>query len=208
MKNFVRKEQADVNERLSQLGVTAEILRDAVSYGEMERSLCTGHDPFFFPGLLGWGRTVRALRDRLVHGRGWEARNRKGIDIVVSPDGSRAIAVANADEWTGRPEGAPRTNPKGNGTAVAVAGNQLSLFEDWPGEDDLTKQEPGSTWYLLIHSTDDEVRCELSLPTAMGDDSRIESWAERIILEPLRREPEVNTDAGPEVDVDVSRKTS
>lgn len=38
------------------------------------------------------------------------------------------------------------------------------------------------TWILLVHRAMNEVRYELSLPRSMGNDGRIDTWQERIIL--------------------------
>ena len=66
------------------------------------------------------------------------------------------------------------------------------------------------TWWLLICTRHDEVRLELSLPRAIGEDGRIGSWAERIILEPLGGEPTlVETPDDPDlppIDVPVERR--
>ena len=65
------------------------------------------------------------------------------------------------------------------------------------------------TWLLLIARGVDEVRCELSLPAAIGDDGRVESWSERIILAPVGRdgEPTVSpADQEPDIVVEVSRR--
>lgn len=40
-----------------------------------------------------------------------------------------------------------------------------------------------ATWWLLVYSRNGQIRAELSFPTAVGEDRRLESWAERIIIE-------------------------
>lgn len=211
MKAVLRHEPHDINLRLDALGLTTELLRQAVAAGEMDRSSCTPNHPFFFAGLMGWGGTVKALRDNLAV-IGWKGKTRRGVDLVLSPDDTTAIAVASADEWTGRLGGSPKTNSsKGSGTVAAIERNRssqmwLAGFE--PMEE--AAPEPGTTWYLLIHSAVDEVRCELSLPTQMGDDGRIDSWAERIILEPVGAGTDLSilpgADDQPDVEVSISRK--
>jgi hypothetical protein len=66
------------------------------------------------------------------------------------------------------------------------------------------------TWILLIHRAKNEVRSELSLPAAIGDDGRIDSWSERIILPVIALDAGAPDDGGaddePNVDVEVSRR--
>jgi hypothetical protein len=45
------------------------------------------------------------------------------------------------------------------------------------------------TWFLMRHRDGDVVRIELSLPESFQN-NYIETWKERIILEPLRLDPE------------------
>ena len=67
-----------------------------------------------------------------------------------------------------------------------------------------------STWILLAHHARNELRAELSLPLAVGNDGRVSVWQERIILraQPLDGEPVVVTPPSqPDIDVSVRRKT-
>lgn len=47
-----------------------------------------------------------------------------------------------------------------------------------------------TTWWLLVDTRHDGVWMELSCPRSVRmDDNRIDSWSERVILEPLGMEP-------------------
>jgi hypothetical protein len=66
-----------------------------------------------------------------------------------------------------------------------------------------------STWILLVHHAQNELRAELSLPLDVGTDGRVSVWQERIILraQPLDSEPVVITPSvQPDIDVAVRRK--
>ena len=177
--------------------------------GEAARNSCTANDPVITPGFLAWARTTRGLRELLAPA-GWQRSSEGGLETVVAPDGKLAVAVATGDEATGQPDNSPKTKySKGPATVAAIEQNQLSLFAD------LEPVVPGPvptdrvTWLLLIARGVDEVRCELSLPQAIGDDGKIESWSERIILAPVGRdgEPTVTpADQEPDVVVEVSRR--
>ena len=65
------------------------------------------------------------------------------------------------------------------------------------------------TWILLVHRTHSEVFCELSLPSAMGNDGRVDFWQERVIIGaiPMEYDPvEIAPPSMPDIDVDVKRK--
>jgi hypothetical protein len=202
-------ETQEVVDRLAQLGLSADALREAVEMGEAARNSCTANDPAITPGFLAWARTTRGLRELLAP-EDWRRSNEGGLETTVAPDGNLALAVATGDDSTGRAGASPKTKySKGPATVAAVEQNQLSLFES------LEPIVPGPaptdrvTWLLLIARGGREVRCELSLPAAIGDDGRVEVWAERIILEPVSRDPEptVNpVDQEPEIVVEVSRR--
>jgi len=206
--SVVHQQQAAVD-RLGAIGLTADIIRDAVMAGELARSSCTRNDPPALAGLLGWGRTTRGLRERTIP-LGWKRSEAGQLSTVVHPSGGVAIAVATGDEGTGVAEGTPRTKyPKGPATAAAVERNQvqLGLFEqevDAVEDDEADAQPNVVTWLLLIARNGREVTFELSLPGRIGDDDRVEDWEERILFDAIPREPTPNLDkAGKAIDIDV-----
>jgi hypothetical protein len=211
LKTVVFCSPAEVVERLTQLGVSAEMLREAVKKGQFARDNCTEDDPPATPGIYAWGRTTRGLRE-ILRPLGWRRCDAGNYSRTINDGAGIAIAVSAGDDATGRPAVNPKTRyRKGPLTAAVVARNiaQLELFDNHsppPPHDELS-QEP-ITWFLLIAATESEVRCELSLPSAIGFDGRIEKWKERIILEPVQLDPEPmeTTDAGPEIVVEVTRR--
>jgi hypothetical protein len=198
--------------RLKDLGVDEATLREAVEYGLRHAFSCTKHDPPNLPGIIAWGKGIRSLRDRLVPG-GWTADNSRNYATVVSSDGRVAIAVAAADAGTGRSDLTPTTrSTKGPATKRAVHRNQLS-FADVVATFPKPQEASGAdqTW-LLLHYVDEEaeeIRSELSLPVHMDGNGYVDTWQERIILEPVPHIPEPLADAaaGEEIDVPVERRT-
>lgn len=68
---------------------------------------------------------------------------------------------------------------------------------------------PVTTWVLLVHYAENEIRAELSLPFDMGTDGRIAIWQERILLRALPLDPEpiaVAPPTQPDIEVAVRRK--
>jgi hypothetical protein len=85
----VLHDPAEVVDRLAQLGLTADVLRDAVAMGEAARNSCTDNDPLIAPSLFAWVRTTRGLRDGLAP-KGWQRSRDGGLETVVAPDGKLA----------------------------------------------------------------------------------------------------------------------
>lgn len=193
---------------LDQIGVTMEILRDAVLAGEQERYNCTPNDVPMMSGTLGWGRTLRTLRDLLAP-LGW-VKDDSGSFSVRRSDGKVQIIVQTGDERTGLPADVePRSkNPKGDAVATVVRGNAQLRFGFMDGE---PRRDPGvETWILLIASIDGEARSELSLPFETdAQDGRITGWRYRIVLPPIPFRPDFDftgiEDTG-EVDFEIRKK--
>lgn len=187
MTTVVRQERGDVRHRLAELELEEAFLVDAVRRGQLAFLNCTPNHPPNFPGLAAWAETVCALREGVIPA-GWQRSNDRNYALSIDPHGSIAIAVATADDGTGRADAIPSTNArKGASTLDAIAANQLrfSFMNDHPMPSRLTSSALSSgraTWILLIHRATDEVRCELSLPISIGEDGHIDAWYERILL--------------------------
>lgn len=190
MNEAIRFEGRDAGQRLAQLGLEEERLLDAVRQGYVAFISCTQNHPPLIRGIWAWGETVRALRDYVLP-LGWTRSDENNYSVVVEPSGRIAIAVATGDDGTGRTECTPSTKAsKGPSTADAVITNrQMSLFtepESDPSPASVSEQvDERVTWILLVCRSQDEVRCELSLPLSMGVDGKIDGWSERILLGPL-----------------------
>lgn len=198
---------------LSRLGLAEELLLMAAMQGYLARIDCTANHPPLFSSFVAWGETVRALREQLAPG-GWVRNDEKNYSRAMDPEGRIAIAVATGDEATGIASLTPSTkSAKGPSTAEALEVNRAQAW--LPGieppeavEDDEGKA-PVTTWVLLVHHADDEIRAELSLPYDTGADGRITVWQERILLRALPLEPEpvaVVPPTQPDIDVVVRRK--
>jgi hypothetical protein len=201
----------DVKRRLKSLGLTVDILLDAVRAGFTGRSNCSELDPPMYPGQTMWAHTVRRLRQGTAP-IGWKPDNANNYCVAVSPEGM-AIAVATGDANTGRPDAIPSTSsPKGPCTAEAVAVNQLVLDLRLPGEEmpsqpiDVSQRQ---TWLLLIYLDRSEVRAELSLPLSLDEQDRVADWRERIILPSVDFDPdqiELPSDDSGDIDISIRRR--
>jgi hypothetical protein len=220
LKAQVLTKRQEVDRRLLDLGLTQEILRDAVRAGELERVSCTPLDPKSFPGTAAWALCVRKLREFLLP-RGWKFLNKKNLPLVVDPVRLNAIVVTSGSAATGLADREPTTKyPQGPATAgqVKVNRQQGVLFGEarfMP----LPLKNEFVTWLLLIrveHKPQDDgsvvehrAVCELSLPAEINEKGMVTAWAERIILdtvkldEPAQRKDD---DEEEELDVPVTRR--
>lgn len=206
----VRSSEADVHDRLSELGLRIHDLIPAVHAYQHAIDSATPNYPPAGPGMVGWVMASTSLRETLCP-QGWAANDDGNYSRAVSPDGKMAIVVSSGDEWTGLPHRAPKTRSAKGACAVAAADanrRQLSLFK-WDDEK-VVQLVPGAlTWYLLLFHSDDDIRAEMSLPQYVDDGEKIQYWAERIILPKIPRTnmeltlPGGGDDPGPDFDIDV-----
>ncbi|GAA5192746.1 hypothetical protein GCM10023322_52980 [Rugosimonospora acidiphila] len=187
-------------QRLTELGLTTEILEFVLRGADAEARAYTPLDPPNMQGMARYARTVRLLRERLVP-LGWSYDNPRNLARTVSPDRRVAIITTLGDGATGVPHVMPSTRyEKGIATVEAVGRNFLQLSlpidlgdlgDDGPldVEDDAT-----ATWILLYNVTDTEIRAELSLPDSMVD-GYIDTWVERLVLPPIPLEPAIDLTA-------------
>jgi hypothetical protein len=200
-------------DRLSELGLKAEILEFALRGADAEARNYTPLDPPNMQGMARYSRTVRLLREQLLP-LGWTYDNPRNLARTVSPDHKVAIIATLGDGATGVPHVMPSTRyEKGIATVEAVSRNflQLTLPIDLGDEEPFDSVDEGTTtWVLLYNVAESEIRSELSLPDSMVD-GYIDTWTERLILPPIPLEP-ASSLAGlehpVEPDVVVARRTA
>ncbi len=189
--------------RLYDLGLTEELIAGAVAVGLAGRKSATPFHPPSYPGFNQWAETHRGLRERLVP-LGWEADDSGGLSTVFNASKRIALTVATGTDRTGLP-GLPEPTtkyPRGPLTHAVIETNQQLVLPNFPGVvDPETPRQTCVTWYLLFQARHDEVRMEVSCPRSLGDDGRVDSWSERILLPPLdatnTHGPDDSDDDGP-----------
>ena len=207
--------EQDAHARLGQMSLTAEIIEIAIRRADAEAATCTAFDPPITAGFLRFARTVRFLREALVP-QGWDYDNPINLSRVVHPSRKFAIVATSGDEATGILSYVPTTKyPKGYATVLAVDTNgQLAFdFGDLnPAANEVETDKQLTTWFLLYHRDENEIRAELSLPSAMTG-GLITHWEERIILPPFSLDtpvidvPDRPEDEGGEFVVEVNRRS-
>lgn len=170
--------------------------------------------PKGFNGTSAWADAISRLRALLIP-HGWIPRDPQNQPRIVSHDGKLAITVSSGTPETGIPEGNPQTrNDKGAQTADSVSYNarQMSLLPITESDFIPPPSSAGKELWILLYYIDfdaHEVRLELSQPTAMSDNDKVNDWATRFILPPLSFSPEWDDharDEGPDVDFDITLK--
>jgi len=206
----VRNEEFEVKSRLIEVfGFEAEHVRDVIMQGIFARRTSTRHHPRTYPGLTQWANTVRALRDKITP-LGWSTSDDNNFPLCVHPSGNIVIAVQTGDADTGISANTPSNRAaKGTNTEQAIWANQkqLLLFDEFP--DTLANNaESRIMWVLLYHTTDNEIRYELSLPSNIVG-GKIRSWQERLVFPAITLDQvdiEIGDDNGQEFDINVERK--
>jgi hypothetical protein len=200
-----------VRVRLAALGLNEEALSHAAQRWHLSWSSFTPNHPPIGVGISAWTEAVAALREQLLP-LGWARSDEKNYALIIHPGGSMAINVATGDLGTGQTNATPSNKaPKGISTADAISVNQQQLELDLPVPDmpHVRGEDGPLTWFLLLHRTVNEIRCELSLPSAMSADGQITRWEERIIISPIALdgvEIQVEAPQGSDLDIDVKRK--
>jgi hypothetical protein len=204
-------------ESLADLGLEAEPLCDVVRRSFHAFISCSPNHPPLVRGIWAWGEAVRALREYTLP-NGLRRSDQNNYSVVIDDDRAIAIAVATGDDATGIAQLSPTTRAvKGISTLLSVVANQaqLSPFSDTdmpavpPEATEDAAREDVVTWILLIHRAKGEVRCELSLPSSMGTDGRINAWHKRIILDAVPvdgDQMDIVVPDVPDIDVDVQRR--
>lgn len=187
-------QQHEITTRLHALGMSDSQLREAVGKGLDARMRCTAFHPPSSPGFYQWSEIIVALRETFVPLK-WDPSDVGGFSTIISPDRQVAIAVAAGSDRTGRP-GLPDPTTKyerGAMSHAAVSMNQQTGLDLQTGATIIPEIAGRKlvTWWLLVNTRHDEVRLELSCPAAIGVDGKIDTWSERILLEPLSIEPTI-----------------
>jgi hypothetical protein len=175
-------EPPDVEARLCELALDLTVIGTALLRGQLGRDMCTAHHPACYPGTRAWAETNAALRDQHVP-RGWTSSDRFNTPKTVSPSGEWEVTAITGDVATGDPRSTPSTryNRGPAGVRDVIDNLQWDLFESAEPRPK-HHEAPPLTWMLLYYRKDDTLMAELSLPTRVSEDGRIDYWVERILL--------------------------
>lgn len=204
---------SDVDHRLDALGLSREILIEALNLANIYRVRTTDHHPRLYRYQIMSAETIAALRDLLIPS-GWEKKDDGNYELTVNPVSNVAIMVASGDRATADLSSQPSNkSPKGWHTVHAIEVNrQADLFEELLPNKNTMPPANLHTWVLLHCVTDKGIKCELSKPYDIGEDGKINAWSERIIIGiiPFNDDPVIDIDPNPDmpdIDIEITRKT-
>lgn len=166
-------------ERLAELGLSAEIFHKALDMAAADARSCTDYDAPSMSGVTFWSRTNRYIAEELTPTK-WNYTRRDSILRTIHPSGSHAVTAISAAGKVGDLAAEVRTkNPKGAKIARLVEHNDQALFSKdvalWGKELD---EIP--TWFLLCKRRQKgPIAAELSLPVKM-EGKFVSKWHERI----------------------------
>jgi hypothetical protein len=205
-------------DELASMGITHEVLRRIVVYGERHgRDESVQVDPPGFGGTCAWGLRVRAMAMSLA-AHGWRRIDVSGQARIVSPDGRHHIWTVGGNARTGlagRPY--PRAvHDRGPVTQRSTESNARLLFPDFVEDPPPPPiAEAGiHVWVLLANrvvtgpDSPDIARYELSLPSRIINDNfydfYLREWLGEVVLD------DVDDDDGGEdlgdIDIAVTRR--
>jgi hypothetical protein len=178
----------EVTDRLSRLGLTAEVLQAAGRSGKLARAGSTPFHPKWYSGNVMYSNALATLGQLLAPSE-FRRVDPAGHPLVVNYKRKLALLVATSDSNTGNGDLArpPSTRPwKGPRTEEAVEENDLLLFPDM--FDTLEQQrhplDGFEFWWLLMYpdEVNNMLRMELARGIRMSKDRSVDGWSERIML--------------------------
>lgn len=175
---------ADAKARLAELGLTLEVLEQALHYGHNGAERTTGSHSKIAAGTYRWHETVAALRSALVAER-WAQKDDLNAPRIISPDGKVSLMVATGNQNTGTKQMPKNATPKGIMTQQDVWNNGISDQQAIEEVEAMLAGKRPLTWVLLYFysAKRNHLRAELSLPAVQGmEGGYITRWDERIVL--------------------------
>lgn len=206
-------------DKLQSMGLTVDDFTFAVSRAIYESRRSSPLHPRTSAMSRAWDEIVAALRESVLSSsKGWNYTFNNGLEYTINSELGLSIIVTSGNKDTGLVEGFPKSkNAKGSATEDVIFRN-LDLFNSEYHEEveEFSGNSIDSTQtYVFLYYFDlgaQEVRCELSLPSAMSGfngHNKISAWSERIILPAVPFSAAVETpekEFNEEIDIVVSRK--
>lgn len=185
-------QDAQAEKRLSELGLSPQIMAGAMHAGLSAYLETTEDDPSVLRGMLLSGKIVRSLREQLTP-HGWNKETTRNLELTVHTGSHVKLMVTRGTAATGDPSGRPETKRERGQAVVDELREQgrddmkvaLEGLEEFLPLDGPRTESAGSRWILLYHRDGNVLTGELSSPFAIDLGARISQWSERIILEPV-----------------------
>ncbi|WP_286269216.1 hypothetical protein [Thalassotalea hakodatensis] len=204
MQTIKKHKQKSSIELLEELGITHQVLVNAVKKGIEEHAFTSPYEPLNAGGSKASFTIIKTLRQQLLTiNKGWALKNQSGQCLTVNSENNITVIVTSGDKYTGLSDTHkdPCTkNGKGMFTKDQIMcnyGQTLSLFgdselPDLPAATSSNSKDENQFWYLLYFFDfgKKEVRFELSLPNGIKEIGsagkvKVSRWVERNLFAPL-----------------------
>lgn len=177
-------EDHEIDARLVSFNVTRQELIEVVRGVVAARADSVENDPVTAEGLLAYIYGTRFLRS-LFRTKGWHLHRENNIESVSHPDREQRIIYQSVDLAASR-QNPQAVSGKGTGSDKIIAEAQGTLF---PEEEIAKITKSGrapkfdlGVWYFCVSvNGDDDIRAELSLPTAV-EGGNFKGFIERIYI--------------------------
>jgi hypothetical protein len=172
---------AQAEQKLKQLGLDVQNIREVLLFGDAEANTYTQYDAKGGGEFARWSRHVRRASELYVP-RGWQRIDPDCQPTLVHPSNKWCLVVSSGTGATGVAYAKPTTrNPKGRSIRRAVEDNaELALYQ--PQDIEPALEGLRETWMLMTYvNIEGEIQSEVSLPKEM-DGEFISDWTDRILL--------------------------
>lgn len=201
----------EVASRLSELGLTAEELKEIAFKAVSARNEAVPVDPLFTPGMFSYIHGVRAMRTTLMLKDGWEMDRGGNMEATFHEQLGVRIYFQNVDKACS--SAIPKAIAgKGRAAKQLIEQQNLYLFPEMEAE--FQARENTEVWYFCVSVHDEEFRAELSRPRDIVGD-QFHSFIERIfivhgegwLLDPATTQDHEHEAPEPELEITITRKT-
>lgn len=182
----IYRDPAEVSDRLSQFGVTADDVIPLIEAVVAARNDVVSADARTAAGTKAYLAGVRHLRFLFLP-KGWEADSTDGVESVVQIETGMRIVYQSVESACVGIRGPQPINAKGPAAEHAIKLGQGVLFR----EEELPEVAPekiaglnSMLWFLCVSvndEDDEDVRAELSLPAAI-ENGHFKGFLERIFI--------------------------
>lgn len=171
----------EIEERLKPFGVNRSELVSVVRHVVGARADTTAYDPLAAKGLLAYIYGTRSLR-QIFGQKGWLIDRLENIEATRHPDLALKIVYQNVDLAASILHSPKAVSGKGSGADRIVDSAQGQLVLDLePGKLTSVREINSGIWFFCVSVRGDDVRAELSLPSAISD-SNFGEFLERIFI--------------------------
>ncbi|MEV5147617.1 hypothetical protein AB0L14_25275 [Streptomyces sp. NPDC052727] len=194
IESLAAEAHADYEDRVANLGLRGDVLRQALGASNTERGLCSkDHAATIAPGIYAYNGLVTSLSRQLDGEDDWRRVNLAGVLPIMLNSRTRvALGVASGSPLTGQRSGRLQPSsryPKGELTKKLVERNvplgQIALLgrSAFQVAEDTDELAGYNLWLMLVYFDQKrkEIRHEVSLPERLNAKGYVKDWYDRIL---------------------------